>query len=162
MEFSDWLEVYNLLHQYPRCADKGDFEGVGKFYAHTKMGLLGGEQAKPAGAEDATEWYGRTVRRFAGRNTPRTRHVISNVVITDDGPNSVKSESYVTVFQQTDNLALQPIVSGTYFDRFEKVDGRWRLAERLEDMELLGELREHLLGDSAEGLRSHVALQSRG
>ena len=162
MEFSDWMAIYNLLHQYPQCADKGDFEGVGKFYAHTKMGLLGGDQAQPDSAEDATQWYAKTVRKFSGRNTPRTRHVISNVVITDDGPNSAKSESYVTVFQQTDGLPLQPIVSGTYFDRFEKVDGRWRLADRLEDMELLGELSEHLLGDSAEMLRAHVALQSRG
>jgi len=162
MEFSDWIAIYNLLHQYPRCADKGDFEGVGKFHAHAKIGLVGGEQAEPAGAEDAAERYRNIVRKFSGRGTPRTRHVLSNIVITDDGPNSVKSESYLTVFQQTENLALQPIASGTCFDRFEKVDGHWRLTERLEDVELLGELSEHLLGDGAEMLRSHVALQSKG
>jgi hypothetical protein len=67
----------------------------------------------------------------------------------------------VTVFQQTDSLALQPIVCGTYFDRFEKVEGRWRLVDRIEDMELLGDLSEHLLGDSGQRLRSHVASQSR-
>jgi len=160
MDFADWLEIYNLLHKYPQCADKGDFAGVGEFYAATKMGLLGGEQTKHAGAEGVTEWYGRTVRRFPGRGTPRTRHVISNVVITDDGPNCARSESYVTVFQQTETLTLRAIVSGTYFDRFEKVDGRWRLAERVEDMELLGELSEHLLGDSGEKLRAHVMGQS--
>ena len=161
MDFPDWHAIYNLIQRYPQCADKGDFAGVGEVYADAQMGLPGGEKKKPAGPAAVTEWYGSTVRKFAGRNTPRTRHVVSNVVITDDGPNSAKAESYVTVFQQTDSLALQPIVCGTYFDRFEKVEGRWRLVDRIEDMELLGDLSEHLLGDSGQRLRSHVASQSR-
>ena len=57
------------------------------------------------------------------------------------------AESYVVVFQQTEKLPLQAIIAGTYFDRFTKIDGTWRLTERIEDMELIGNLSEHLLRD---------------
>ena len=45
-------------------------------------------------------------------------------------------------------LPLQPIIGGTYFDKFTKIDGTWRLTERVEDMELIGNLSEHLLIDN--------------
>jgi hypothetical protein len=44
-------------------------------------------------------------------------------------------------------LPLQPIVAGTYFDRFAKIDGEWRMVERVEDMELVGDISQHVLKD---------------
>jgi hypothetical protein len=147
MTFEDYLTIKNLVHRYPQCADKGDFAGVGRLHAHAVMSELGHEPAFHAeGAEKFEQIYTSTVRRFPERNSPRTRHLIGNVIIEDDGPDRARAVSYVVVFQQTDKLPLQPIIAGTYFDRYGKVDGEWRLIERIEDMELVGDLSEHILG----------------
>jgi hypothetical protein len=150
MTFEDYLAIKNLIHRYPQCADKGDFAEVGRLLGDATMGHHGDEPSYLAeGAEKFAEIYAATVRRFPGRNTPRTRHLIGNVIIEDDGPDRARAESYVTVFQQTDTMPLQPIIGGTYFDRFAKLDGEWRMVERFEDMELVGDLSEHLLRDMA-------------
>ena len=52
---------------------------------------------------------------------------------------------YATVFQQTDVLPLQPIASGRYLDRFERVDGAWRFADRLITGFLLGDRSQHVV-----------------
>jgi hypothetical protein len=44
-------------------------------------------------------------------------------------------------------LPLQPIITGSYRDRFEKVDGAWRFSERRELVGETGDLSAHLLRD---------------
>jgi len=73
--------------------------------------------------------------------------VTTNVILEDDGPNRAKSQAYVVVFQATPTFSLQPVIAGTYLDRFERVDGKWRFTERVEsdeNFELLGDLSQHL------------------
>lgn len=148
MTFDDYLAIKNLIHRYPQYADKGDFESVGRTLGNATMGELGHEPAFLAeGPEKFAQIYASTVRKFPDRNTPKTRHLIGNVIIEDDGPGKARAESYVVVFQQTSKLPLQPIIAGTYFDRFAKLDGEWRMVERIEDMELVGDLSEHVLKD---------------
>ena len=57
------------------------------------------------------------------------------------------SRCYYTVLQQTDVLALQPIIAGRYHDRFERIDGGWRFADRLIFSDLIGDLSQHLMVD---------------
>jgi hypothetical protein len=148
MNFDDYLAIKNLIHRYPQCADKGDFDGVGKLLGNAVMGHHGDEPSYfGESPEKFAGIYTSTVRKFPGRNTPRTRHLIGNIVIEDDGPARARAESYVMVFQQTDTLPLQAIIGGTYFDRFAKVDGEWQLVERFEDMELVGDISDHVLRD---------------
>jgi hypothetical protein len=146
MQFDDYLQIKNLIHAYPRHADKGDFDSVGRLLGGAVSGMVGEEPGfRAEGAERFTKIYAEAVRKFPQRGTPRTRHLIGNVIIEPEGPNAARAESYVIVFQQTDKLPLQAIIGGTYFDRFAKIDGEWRLVERWEDMELIGDLSEHML-----------------
>jgi hypothetical protein len=150
MTFEDYLAIKNLIHRYPQCGDKGDYEGVGELLGNAMTGHHGEAPSFLAeGPAAFTQMFHKTVRKYPGRNTPKTRHLMGNIVIEDDGPDRAKAESYVMVFQQTDTLPLQPIIGGTYFDSFAKIDGKWRLVERYEDMELVGDLSEHLLKDMA-------------
>ena len=66
-------------------------------------------------------------------------------MIEEDGPDRAKTPSYVVVFQSLENFPIQPIIAGTYNDRFEKVSGNWRFIERHEEMSLYGDLSHHLL-----------------
>lgn len=150
MQFEDYLAIQNIINSYPRYADKGDFENVGRVLGGAVSGAGTGKNGEKPGfnAEGAEAWtrlYTQTVRKYPDRGTPKTRHLIGNIVIEPDGPDKANAESYVVVFQQTDKLPLQPIVAGTYFDKFAKIDGVWKLVERWEDMELHGDLSQHMI-----------------
>ena len=99
------------------------------------------------GAAAVTAQFEALVRVYPD-GTPRTKHVTTNVVV-DLAPDagSATSRCYFTVFQQTDELPLQPIIAGRYHDRFVRVDGTWRFADRLIFSDLIGDLRHHLLVD---------------
>ena len=53
------------------------------------------------------------------------------------------------MFQATEALPLQPIITGRYEDKFERVDGRWRYTEKKFFVDLVGDLSQHLLPGSA-------------
>jgi hypothetical protein len=72
--------------------------------------------------------------------------VTTNVVI-DLADDAATARSYYLVLQQTDDLPLQPIIAGRYHDRFERVGGVWRFADRLILTDLIGDLGHHLRRD---------------
>jgi hypothetical protein len=79
--------------------------------------------------------------------TPRTKHVITNLVIelAPDGATAT-ARSYFTVLQATDGLALQPIIAGRYHDAFARDEGTWRFSERVIHPDLQGDLSRHMRG----------------
>jgi 3-phenylpropionate/cinnamic acid dioxygenase small subunit len=86
--------------------------------------------------------------------TPSTKHVISNVTVdVEDGGDTAAARSYFTVLQARPDLPLQPIIAGRYHDRFERVDGAWRFAERLIITDLIGDLSQHLRDPGTAGPR---------
>jgi hypothetical protein len=60
------------------------------------------------------------------------------------------SRSYFTALQALPDLALQPIVSGRYQDRFERRDGQWRFVERRVRTDLVGDVSFHLRDSAAD------------
>ena len=150
MTFEDHYEIERLLYKYPEFADTGDFDAVGRLFEHCDHVHRDGTIAPAMDAEAYAEFYASIVRKYPDSGTPKTRHVVSNVAIDYDGAaDRAKARSYFTVLQQTATLPLQVICAGTYFDKFAKVDGVWRFAQRGEDMELVGDFSGHLLRDFA-------------
>ncbi len=83
--------------------------------------------------------------------TPRTKHVTTNVAIeVDEEEGTAVSRSYFTALQALPDLALQPIVSGRYQDRFERRDGQWRFVERRVRTDLVGDVSRHLRQAAAD------------
>ena len=70
--------------------------------------------------------------------------VTTNLILEPEGPARASGNSAVTVFQQTDQFALQPIIGTRNFDRYEEVDGQWRFAYRRIEMDLFGDLSAHM------------------
>lgn len=133
-----------LLYTYAECIDAGDFDGVGALFADGRI-TAAGIPGATAGHDAVRALYTGTVRVYAD-GTPHTRHVTSNVVIEiDEGADVARARAYFTVLQQVDDFPLQPIVSGRYRDRFARVDGRWRFAERHMTIDLVGDVSRHLL-----------------
>jgi 3-phenylpropionate/cinnamic acid dioxygenase small subunit len=139
-------EIEALLFRYAALIDAGDFAGVGELFAHGRITTDDG-QVVAEGAAAVVALYEATTKRHAD-GTPRTHHVTTNVIVevAPDG-RSATARSAFTVLQQTDEVALQPVVAGRYRDRFEFADGQWRFTERCMRPQLFGDLHDHLLFD---------------
>ena len=97
------------------------------------------------------EFY-KSVNRVHSDGTLRTRHLTTNVRIDiDEDADSATARSYFVVLQATDKLPFQPIVGGRYEDRFERVDGKWRFADRMMLVDQVGNVEEHLTFDLSQG-----------
>lgn len=134
-------EIRNLLFTYAERMDAGDLSGVGELFAEATYRSEDGTVLR--GARELREVLSAVVILYAG--VPRTKHVTTNVIIeVAAGGAEATARSYFTVFQSLEDFPLQTIVAGRYTDRFERVDGAWRFADRLVAMELLGDLSRHL------------------
>ena len=135
---SDRSAITELLYRYAELIDAGDFDGVGR--------LLGrGNFMGVAGSEAIAALFAATTRRFSDHgNTPRTRHLVLNPIVDVLGDTAAARSTFCVV-QQTDTVALQPIVVGRYADTFARDDHGWFFTERTVDVEMIGDVSDHLL-----------------
>ena len=138
---SSYRVIENLIASYAELVDDGDFAGVGTLLAEaTFIGAAG-----PVSGRDAIEKMLRDSLIVYDDGTPRTQHVTTNIAIEiDEEAGRAASRSYFTVLQALPELALQPIVSGRYQDRFARRDGRWCFVERRVRTDLVGDVSRHL------------------
>lgn len=141
-------EIEHLLYRYAEAIDAGDFAAVGELFRHGGIAGVGGDGPTTlAEGADAVAAFYRSLVRLYDDGTPRTRHVTTNPIIEVDADAGVAtSRSSYTVFQATDALPLQAIISGRYRDTFRRVDGTWWFASRTMLADLTGDLSQHLLG----------------
>ena len=98
------------------------------------------------GAEAVRHLYEATTRLYPDTGTPKTKHVITNPIVEiDEARGSAECRSQYTVFQQTDTLPLQPIITGRYHHRFERVEGVWKITAHRFFVDLVGDISQHLL-----------------
>ncbi|HTJ62214.1 MAG TPA: nuclear transport factor 2 family protein [Alphaproteobacteria bacterium] len=148
MDALDYFAIQNLIHRYADLLDRGKVDEVGALFDHADVYMP--DDAEPwsrAGKNRMAEIFRQWTKFYPEADgRPRTRHVTTNLIIDPDGPNRAKTQSYVIVFQsnEIESFPIQPIIGGTYNDRFEKVNGEWRFIERREEMSLYGDLRHHL------------------
>ena len=132
-----------LLFRYADLLDAGDLDGVAALFENADWGS-GTRSERSRGTEQVRRMYDGVILYEDG--TPRTKHVITNVVIEhEDGATHATAHSYFTVLQAHDGV-LQPTIAGRYYDRFECVDGEWRFAERVIHPDLQGDLSKHMRG----------------
>jgi 3-phenylpropionate/cinnamic acid dioxygenase small subunit len=136
-------QIRNLLGRYCELMDAGHFAGLAELFAHATLADEHGNVFATGSDEVHRMWDAQTILYD---NVPRTRHVTANPVIDVDDTTGIAevSSSYV-VFQGTDALPLQPIVTGRYYDTFTRDDsGRWHFAQRRYAIDHVGDLSHHL------------------
>jgi 3-phenylpropionate/cinnamic acid dioxygenase small subunit len=139
--------IENLIATYAELVDDGDFAGVGALLADA---VFTGSAGSVSG-RDAIEKTLRDNLIVYEDGTPRTKHVTTNIAIeVDEEAGIAVARSYFMALQALPDMALQPIVSGRYHDRFERRDGHWRFVERRVQTDLLGDLSRHLRGSDAD------------
>jgi len=137
--------IENLVYAYAERIDAGDLQGVGELFRHGVLHPAPGLEL--TGVDEVRGLYEGTTRLYED-GTPKSHHVTTNVAIeVDESAGTGTARSYYTVFQQTDELALQPIIAGRYRDTFHRVDGEWWFATREMFVTLKGDLSQHLTFD---------------
>lgn len=131
--------VAGLIARYAELVDDGDFAGLGRLLADAVFAGSGGSISGGAAIE---RMFRDTIIVYPD-GTPRTHHLVSNLVIDVDEA-TASARSYVTVFQAVPGSALQPIAAGRYRDRFACREGRWHFTERRVDLRLVGDTSHHL------------------
>ncbi len=141
--------ITKLIYTYAERIDAGDFAGVAEVFAHATLTFEGFGDAVE-GRDAIAALYTRTTRRYED-GTPRTKHVMTNVMVdvADDGA-TASSRSYFTVLQAVPGeLALQPVIAGRYRHTYAQVDGSWRVITMHITIDLVGDLGHHMLFDLA-------------
>jgi hypothetical protein len=142
----DTTQVANLIARYAELIDSGDFAGVAGLLAHAGVGA-GDGSALLTGTKALAGLFTSTTRLYPD-GTPGTKHVTTNLILeVDEEAGRATARSYWTVLQAVPGLPLQPILAGRYHDRFERVDGAWRFAERRYLVDLVGDVSHHMLSN---------------
>jgi hypothetical protein len=129
------------MNSYCFTIDTGNWDGAASLFEHGSWQVEG---ATPIIGKQEVLAVLSKVKTYED-GTPKTKHVTSNVdLLINEPAGTASSECYVTVFQQTDELPLQVIFSGHYFDQFERVNGSWRFTRRLIRHTLVGNMSAHL------------------
>jgi 3-phenylpropionate/cinnamic acid dioxygenase small subunit len=144
---SSYRAIESLIAAYAELVDDGDFEGVGRLLANA---TFAGATGSVTGGNAIEKMLRDNVIVYAD-GTPRTKHLITNVAIeVDEESATATARSYFTALQPLPGLGLQPIVSGRYYDRFERHEGRWRFLERRVRTDLVGDTSHHLRRPAAD------------
>lgn len=140
---ADRDEIIDLIYRYAELIDAGDFDAVGRLLDRAEFG--GPRTPTVRGAQNIAAVFGMTTRRFED-GTPKTRHLVLNPVVEVDG-DSATARSTFCVVQSTDRVPLQPIVVGRYYDGFARDPDGWHFTRRIADVEMAGDVADHLLID---------------
>jgi 3-phenylpropionate/cinnamic acid dioxygenase small subunit len=143
MTVPSYEQIRNLLARYTQRIDEGDFAGVAALFTEAAFEDWDGNTIR-TGAADIEEMYSSGLHLYDGR--PGTKHVTTNteILVDEDGGTATARSAYV-VFQATPTLALQPIITGRYEDRFcRDDDGAWHFRVRRFGVDSKGDLSQHL------------------
>jgi len=142
---ADRFAVTDLIYRYAELIDAGDFDGLGELLGRADFG--GARTARLNGAQNIAGLFAMTTRRFPeSGDTPKTRHLVMNPIVEIAG-DTAEARSTFCVVQATENVRLQPIVVGRYRDRFARDTNGWYFTERIAEVEMVGDVSEHLLID---------------
>ena len=78
------------------------------------------------GVDAVVDWMNRVLPQFEA-----TQHQVSNISITFTGPGTADAVSYVRAWHRfVDHTKPDMVLWGEYHDRWELIDGTWRIRER--------------------------------
>jgi hypothetical protein len=134
----DEREIRNIVSRFAWHIDRQEWDAIGALFAHMTYTSPGIDDSVREPAELAAFYERVTTEmdaRWAGdpedAKTVGHKHVFTNFVLEFGGEGTTATcQYYGTVFSFSAKKPLQPRWSGRYEDRFEKVDGAWRIVAR--------------------------------
>jgi hypothetical protein len=134
--------ISNLVYGLAEAIDDSDLDHIEALFGDATFTLAGREPR--VGGARFREVIERGMLRHEG--SPRTLHVVTNLVIDIDGTgDAASSSSSISVLQCVPPaFPLQVVMVGRYLDRFVRDDaGGWRFSARLMHVDLVGDTSFH-------------------
>jgi 3-phenylpropionate/cinnamic acid dioxygenase small subunit len=143
MSANAYEQIRNLLGTYTETMDGGRFADLAELFRDATMVSESGDVIAD-GYDAVRQNYERGTQLYNG--SPRTKHVTTNVIIdVDEDAGTATARSAYVVFQGTETLPLQPIITGRYRDSFVRGDaGQWQFRQRMFFVDQIGDLSHHL------------------
>lgn len=124
----DRVAIEQVLYRYARAVDRLDYDGIRDCYFPDAIDNHGSYHGPVSGLVEDIR------RRHATIDS--SQHFISNVLIDFTGDDTAEVESYCLCYLRQapeDGASDQELASirCRYVDRFERREGRWRIADRV-------------------------------
>ncbi|MGZ4675915.1 MAG: nuclear transport factor 2 family protein [Acidimicrobiia bacterium] len=134
---TDEEAIRRLVAAYGERLDAGDLDGVAAMFAGATW-RSGSRTLR--GPDEVRDVYDDVIL-YDGR--PRTRHVMSDVVVAVEGDGATSTCTF-TVFQELPDFPLQAVLVGRYLDSFARTPSGWELRDREIHVDLVGDLSRHM------------------
>jgi hypothetical protein len=154
--FNARLEIERLLCSYAEALDSGDVQRVASLFERGQI-RINGMDVVNKGSQAVSDMFCRftlfydknlqVVDPIRTRSKPWTKHLSSNLRFESLNATQAVLWSDFTVLQGLPGKELKPIVAGRYCDTFCCEEGVWYFADRLEYIDLVGDVSNHLNGN---------------
>ncbi len=141
---TDRDQIENLLHSYARGVDTGNLESIAELFRHGAICGAEGDTLA-AGYDGVLAMYRSVIKIYPECGTPKTQHVVSNLILNVENEHTANSTANYTVMQQLPNGNIECIIAGEYFSRFVKENEQWQFHEHHMRNRITGDLSHHLL-----------------
>jgi 3-phenylpropionate/cinnamic acid dioxygenase small subunit len=119
-------ELRGLVEGYARCADQRDVEGFAALFTEDARLTVfdpDGTARRPLVGRDVIAAIPERLRRYE-----RTRHIVSDPVVTDEGPEAASGTARCEAHHHLDGV--DTVMTITYVDRYRRTASGWRIVER--------------------------------
>jgi 3-phenylpropionate/cinnamic acid dioxygenase small subunit len=122
-------EIHDLLIEYGRLLDDGDWVGYSQLFA--RQGTWTGSFGTATGPAEILAMLRKSLGAAAPHdpNQVRSFHLMTNCVIRVEGDRATATSRW-TNFARTDDNKLIPRLAGHYVDVLVREDGKWKFLTR--------------------------------
>ena len=143
MPITSTREIENLFYRYAYGIDAGDFESVALLLKDASIhGAEGNIIAQ--GFEQIKHFYEQIIKIHPDTGTPKTQHVVSNILIQSESVDSLKVIANYSVFQKLKSGKVEAIICGQYHTSFKAMEHGWAFHQHQTKPLMVGDMTNHL------------------
>ena len=143
MAVTSTREIEELFYRYAYGIDAGDFETVAQLLKDAS--ILGAEGNIIAqGYEQIKQFYDQIIKIYPDTGTPKTQHVVSNILIQSESNHLLKVIANYSVFQKLNNGKVEAIICGQYHSAFKAIEHGWAFHKHQTKPLMIGDMTNHL------------------
>lgn len=136
-------EIERLFYRYAYGIDAGDFDGVSQILKKATLLNAHGETIAK-GAAQIRQFYQTIIKIYPDTGTPKTQHVISNILIENETTFSLSATANYSVFQKLNNNKIEAIICGQYHSLFRLAVDGWEFHQHQTTPLMIGDMSQHL------------------
>jgi len=136
-------EIEQLFYRYAYGIDAGDFDGVAKMLKNASIHAVDGD-ILAQGSQQIKQFYVKIIMIHASTGTPRTQHVVSNILIQNESKDLLKATANYSVFQKVNNDKIEAIICGQYHSSFKPGEHGWEFYQHQTIPLMVGDMTNHL------------------